>query len=81
MNTELIQQVLSFDKGIEHKGRIVATLFGPNYREGDIYWSSLDKELLLKINQEVFNNKATIMQWKEDEPVWILSIELNKVTQ
>lgn len=88
MNQELIQQVMSFDKGVEYKGRIVATLFGPNYRdtvsgtnEGDIYWCSLDKELLLKINQEVFNDKATIMQWKEDEPHWILFIELNKITQ
>ena len=80
---ELRELVMSYDKGIEYLGRTYATLFGANFRDvvastmdGDISWTSANVPLLTKINKEVFDNKATILRYREGEDLFILFIEL-----
>jgi hypothetical protein len=83
---ELSKIVNSYDEGVEYKGRIYATIFGPNFRDvssstmdGDISWNSENITLLSKINKEVLNNKGKIMKYREDEPIYTLYIELEKL--
>ena len=78
--------VMDYDIGIEHNGKKYATIFGPNFRDvshstmdGDIFWSSVNEDLLSQINKEVFNNKGKIMKHREDEPIYILFIELKEL--
>lgn len=83
---ELNNLVMSFDEPIGYKGKLYATLFGANYRdvssstmEGDVSWNSENTSLLSKINKEVFENKGNIIKYREDEPTYVLYIELSKL--
>jgi hypothetical protein len=84
---ELNKKVKSYDKLIEYRGSMYATIYGANYRDtavgtqkGEVYWTSENKELLKKINKEVFNSVGSIMPYSEREPnIFILSVELSKI--
>ena len=83
---ELSNKVMTYDKGIEYLGRTYATIFGPRYRdvsqstmEGDVSWTSTDINLLQKINKELFNNKGSVVKYREGEPDYVLFIELSKL--
>ena len=84
--SELNNLIMNFDEPIEYRGKLYATIFGPNYRdtshstmEGDVSWNSENVKLLSKINKEVFDNKGNIIKYKEDEPIYTLYIELEKL--
>jgi hypothetical protein len=84
---ELNKKVKSYDKPIEYRGSMYATIYGANYRDtvvgtqkGEVYWTSENKELLKKINKEVFNSVGSIMPYSKREPnIFILSVELSKI--
>jgi hypothetical protein len=87
--TELKEKVMSYDKPIEYRGNKYATIYGANYRDvavgtddGEIYWSSENKDLLNKINKEVFDSKGSVLPHSEREPnIYVLSVELKKIKQ
>lgn len=84
---ELNKKVMSYDKPIEYKGNMYATIYGANFRDtvagtkkGDIYWTSTNKELLKQINKEIFNSDGSVMPFYELDPnIFILSVELSKI--
>jgi len=71
--------VMAYDKGMEYKGTTYATIY--DYREvnDSIQWSSNNRDLLVQINREVFNFRADVIQWKENEELYILSIDKTKI--
>jgi len=84
---ELNKKVMSYDKPIEYKGSMYATIYGANFRDtvagtkkGDIYWTSTNKELLNQINKEIFNSNGSVMPFSELDPnIFILSVELSNI--
>jgi hypothetical protein len=84
---ELNKKVMSYDKPIEYKGNMYATIYGANFRntvagtkKGDIYWTSTNKELLKQINKEIFNSDGSVMPFSELDPnIFILSVELSNI--
>ena len=76
--SELSKTVAAYNMG---------NLFGPRYRdtvsgtkEGDVSWTSTDRMLLVRINQEVFNNQGDVLPYSESDPnLFVLYIEIKKI--